>query len=69
MKIVRDEEWCTKAKCMKTSKRGRAVYWSMDCYTPFPHYLKTTGAENCEKYIKTHKAPTWCPEKGNKING
>ena len=65
--IVRGEDLCTYAKCMKTSKRGKTLSWRMTyCYTqnPEPPFNLIPDGDSAKVLIdllSKRKIPKWCP--------
>lgn len=56
MKIFSIEDGCgSSAKCLKTSKQGKQIYWAMT----------TLNEDSKDRVVtalcKKEKAPSWCP--------
>ena len=62
MKIIPIDQGCgAEAKCLRTSKKGRSIYWAM-----------TTILEKAEDRVvkelnKKQNAPFWCPKSRGKV--
>ncbi len=60
MKIVVDDEMCTHAKCMKTSKRGKDITWAMSVIVG--NGIIKPGEKRVREVLdKMSKEPSWCP--------
>ena len=52
--VITDEEYQKNLKCMKTSKKGRTITWSMCC-------VGQNVYQYFADYLEKHDRPNWCP--------